>query len=144
MRRLLPLLVLALAAGCGRPARIVSSLLPTGFVGVDPGSYVWRGMSGDGVLVGLRSFENTPQSTLDFWTKVVRNELESARGYVHEASEMVGAAQSMLFAADGESYYLAITVTPGRIWVFEAGGRRDDVTRELPALKAFVEKLKLS
>jgi hypothetical protein len=141
MMRALPVLTLALAAGCVT-ARTHS--LPTGFVHVESGPYSGRAMSADGIVVGWRWFDNDPQSTVEFWAKVLRKELEGSRGYVHETSEAVGSAHAMLFAAQGESFYVALIVTSWTICVLEAAGPRADLARELPAIRTFVESLKPS
>ena len=59
-------LILSLTAvGCAAP-------MPRGYVEVErPRDYEWRGMSSDGVVIGLRERWNAPEGPLTFWTAVV-------------------------------------------------------------------------
>lgn len=145
MKRL-ALLSLALAAGCTPTIGVVpDSGLPDGFVRIDRGDFEWRAISAQGVVIGLRTFTHDPAGTLDFWTTVVRKELEGARGYVFESEEAIAEGRAMLFATprpDADCYWIVVWVDAHRIVTFEAGGPRGDVMRDLPALKAHAAKLK--
>lgn len=152
MKHALILLAAMAAAGCTVP-------MPMGYVEVpEAGDYEWRGMSAEGVTIGLQIRDHKPKGTLEFWSTVVRKELEGQRGYVLAGEEKVSAMElkgrSLLFdvpGAEPKAYWVALFFTRGRFLIFswdtistlEAGGTRDALKRDLPLLKAFLSKLKL-
>jgi hypothetical protein len=133
--------VLALVAGCTPLPLAPKSELPAGYVAIDRGEYDWRAMSADGVIFGARTFPRDPEGTAEFWTTVIRKELEGRSAWVLESTEVVGAGQGMLFATPQGAYFIAVFVQKGRIGTLEAGGPRPDVIRDLPAIKAHAASL---
>jgi hypothetical protein len=147
-------LAAALAAcGCAAP-------MPPGYVEVpESAEYEWRGMSSEGVVIGLRVRSHKPEGTLDFWSAVVRKELEGQKGYAFVASEEIRSGgvegRALQFTVPGTpptSYWLALFLTEGRflflfpretITTFEAAGPSDPVRKDLPALRDFLSRLKL-
>ncbi len=152
MKKALIIIAATVTGGCVVP-------MPVGYVEVPEAlDYEWRGMSAEGVVIGLRIRDNEPEGTLDFWSTVVRRELEGQRGYTLEGSEDVSAGtlggRALHFAVPGtepKAYWIALFPTRGRFLVFtwptlttfEAGGSRDAVGRDLPVLKAFLSGLRL-
>jgi hypothetical protein len=131
--------------GCiGCPPMRVAESLPEGFVPVEPGAYLWRAMSAEGVVLGLRSFVRDPEGEAAFWTKVVRRELESGRGYAFESEEAIAGGRALLFAGPDASYWIALFLTARGLWTFEAGGPRADLAAHLPAIRMYLANLKLS
>jgi hypothetical protein len=151
MRRLW--IVTALVApGCGGRGWVdTPSELPPGYVAIDRGRHEWRGISAEGVVVGLRSFDREPAATLAFWSKVVQQELEGTKGYVVEGEEAVTCASGqpgtlLRFSApraESTAYALALFPADRRIFVLEAAGPRAPLEKDLPLLRAFAAALKL-
>jgi hypothetical protein len=152
MKHALILLAATAAAGCAVP-------MPRGYVEVpEARDYEWRGMSSEGVVIGLRIRDHEPEGTLDFWSTVVRKELEGRSGYVLSGEEEVAAKElkgrGLLFdvpGAEPKAYWVALFLTRARFLVFswdtlstfEAGGSRDALGKDLPLLKTFLSKLDL-
>jgi len=115
--------------------------LPKDFVGVSKadleGHHV-RGISADGVVVGLRSEDNAENGTVDFWAQAIQDELKAGRGYELQASEDVKSRSGlegklMTFATHQRgatfTYMLAIYVKSGKVLLAEAGGKADAVKK---------------
>jgi len=152
MKIAMVILAATAAAGCAVP-------MPAGYVEVPEAlDYEWRGISAEGVVIGLRIRDNEPEGTIDFWSTVMRRELEGQRGYTMTGSKDVPAGtltgSALHFTVPGaipKAYWIALFSTRGRFLVFtwptittfEIGGPREAVEKDLPALKAFLLKLKL-
>ena len=138
----LTMLLAGLTAGC--PARMQ---LPKDFVRVsaaERGPYDMRGISADGVVMGLRRHRNPEGGTLEFWTEAVEGELTSGRGYRLTAMDRVestaGVPGSLLqFAASARgapaSYLVAVFVTDRGVLVAEAGGKTGSVRKHMDAIR---------
>ena len=121
------LLTVAASAGCQHQLD-----LPQGFVKADPGwEYDIRGVSADGVVIGLRSETNPDEGNLAFWSQAIKTELTQRRGYVLLTTDDVSSAtgeagELMMFSAKkgaGEWAYMVAVFVPGRaVLVGEAGG----------------------
>ena len=147
-------LVLALAAtGCVTP-------MPKGYVEVEEGSeYEWRGMSSEGIVIGLRERRNNPEGPLDFWATVLRKELERRKGYLFVGEEVItsgqAAGRAIHFSVPGpepRDYWMAVFLVERRyllffskpvIATFEVGGPRESLRKDLPVLREFLSKLDL-
>lgn len=98
-------------------------------------SYAFRSTSARGVVIGVKELENTNEATLAFWLEAVKERLRTVRGYalLEEAEQRAGSGQTgklMRFGRQEGSqpyvYWLGLWVTPGKVYVLEAGGRRDE------------------
>ena len=147
-------IVLVLAAmGCVTP-------MPEGYVEVDEGrGYEWRGMSSEGIVIGLRERRNDPEGPLDFWATVLRKELERRKGYLFVGEEAVTSGEAtgraMHFSVPGpepREYWVSVFLVERRyllffwkpvIATFEVGGPREPLRKDLPVLREFLSKLDL-
>lgn len=123
-------------AGCGAGFTVQQ---PTDFVSLDDGSthargYALRATSADGVVMGVRALENDRHGSADFWVEAIRNRLRRDQGYALVSEADVTAAtgergHQMRFGHDDGGhpyvYWVTVFVTHDRIFVVEAGGRRD-------------------
>ncbi|APR86734.1 hypothetical protein A7982_12083 [Minicystis rosea] len=133
------LLALALAAaGCGRS---FVAATPPGFVDLGDryGSREYRATTADGVVLGIRAFDNEPKGAMSFWSRALERRTREMAGYalldkrdVATASGLKGV--QMRFGHDeGKEpylYYLVLFVTDAKIYVIEAGGPKAEVTKQ--------------
>lgn len=125
-------------AGCGRPFEPAT---PSGFVDMGDrypnGEY--RAATADGVVIGIRSFDNDPKGELSFWAKALENRMRTRGGYAlvdrREVKSKNGTGGIQLrFGHDQEGepylYWVTLFVTDDHIFVLEAGGPKEEVTRE--------------
>jgi hypothetical protein len=137
-------LCLPVLASCALPLR--PDGCPDGFAPIDRESYDWRVMSSQGVVVARRTFPNDPESSLDFWSKVLEKDLQESRGYVLEGSSSVqgvlGAGREIVLARDGAGYVVTLFVAGRTITVIEAGGPRDALEADLVAVRDWISKMK--
>jgi hypothetical protein len=142
----------ALSSGCGRsfvPAT------PAGFVDLGDkypdGEY--RATTADGVVLGIRAWDNDPKGELAFWARALERRMRDMGGYalleklpVTNRGGLTGV--EMRFGHDeGKEphlYYVVLFVTDKKIFVIEAGGSRTEMTRQQEqitwAIKNFVQK----
>ena len=127
------------AAGCS------STVLetPDHFVRLNEGeysSYKMRATNADGVVLGVRTIANDPEGDLGFWTKAVRDRLQTVSGYAlldeQEVTSANGrAGRRLAFGRDQGSqsylYWVTLYVSarnlfwPGTITLIEAGGEKE-------------------
>jgi len=137
MKRLIPLLAIALAAGCGPGFELT---LPDRFVDLtdDPdvrrGHFHMRATTPDGVVVGVQELDHRVDGSLVFWSEAVTRRVRDHQGYALLAEEDITSGTGerghlMRFGRDLEGhayrYTVALFVTPDRIVVVEAGGREE-------------------
>lgn len=151
MKRITAAFVLALSAiafaGCGRP---FDPATPSGFVDMGKrypdGEY--RAATADGVVIGIRAFDNDPRGELAFWSKALENRMRLRGGYALLEKRTVknrGGLQGveLRFGHDEESepflYWVTLFVTDARIYVIEAGGPKAEVEKERPRIEWAVE-----
>jgi len=122
--------------GCGAGFTVDA---PRDFVSLDDRAthsrgYALRATSADGVVMGVRTLENDRHGSSDFWVEAIRNRLRRDRGYAltSEADVVAASGQTghqMRFGHDDGGrpfvYWVTVFVTNDRIFVVEAGGRRD-------------------
>lgn len=131
MRLVLCLLVLSTLAGCHHHALRT----PSDFaVFEDSEPYVTRAVSAQGVVIGVRELDNEPRANSAFWLTAIRAQLLEGRGYalleakdVRARSGQRGKQLRMGREQNGEqySYWLTVFVTKHRLYLVEAGARRD-------------------
>jgi hypothetical protein len=141
MKRLAILLAAAAAfalAGCGRP---FVAATPPGFVDLGDryGSHEYRATTADGVVIGVRAYDNDPKGELAFWSRAVERKMRELAGYALLEKKDVATASGlkgveMRFGHDeGKDpyvYHLALFVTDNRVFLVEAGGPKSEVTKQ--------------
>ncbi|MFP4140644.1 MAG: hypothetical protein ACOCVI_02815 [Planctomycetota bacterium] len=143
--------VACLAGGCMPRGQLA---MPENFVELDEqrrGDYEVRGISADGVVIGLRRHDNLKNGSLPFWQDALRNEL-STRGYrpAGETEEITstGGATGKLMTFKTTSrgteflYILAMYVQPTHVTTIEAGGKADIVRKHLDELKQSMRSIR--
>ena len=136
MNRLFLLAALAAVIGAtGCNLRTLS--LPPDFIKVDKseqGAYAVRGVSADGVVVGLRSEPNPEGGTLGFWTAAVTNQMVTDRGYKPAGAEDVKSeagtpGRLLTFSAERQgtafTYLVAVYLQGADILIAEGGGKAE-------------------
>jgi hypothetical protein len=143
-------MLITIAAGCvaggctPSPGKLE---MPEHFVKLDEqrrGEYEVRGMSADGVVIGLRRHENLENGTVGFWRDALHNEL-TTRGYqpVGDEEDITSArgtkGKLMTFTTTSRGteflYVLVMYVQPRTVTTVEAGGKADAVRKHLDELK---------
>jgi len=121
--------------------------LPEHFVAADRGDlgdYHVRGISADGVVVGMRSEKSAKGGTLEFWSRALANELTEGRGYKLAESEGVtsnsglpGRVMTFSTTRSGNpfTYLLGVYVKADTVLIAEAGGKADAVKTHEEAMK---------
>lgn len=129
-------LLLSALAGC-RPFKAAT---PPGFVDLSD-SYPaneYRATTADGMVLGVRAFENNPKGELAFWVRVIENRMRDTSGYAlldtREAKDRAGNTGKTLRFGHDESgvphlYYLTVFVEEKRVFLLEAGGTKDLVEK---------------
>ncbi|MFO0760543.1 MAG: serine/threonine protein kinase [Byssovorax sp.] len=127
----------ALLAGC-TPPPAAHLTTPDGFAALDKQTdYVYRAASAEGVVVAIRTEENRPKSTLDFWAGALDQQLRQTRympdGQASDVKAQGGLAGKQLrYTRDdgGRTYrfWMTVFVTADRVWVIEAGGDKERFT----------------
>jgi hypothetical protein len=137
------LLSAALAGGCG-PSFIAAT--PPGFV--DLGSRYenneYRATTADGVVLGVRAFDNDPKGEATFWERAIENRMRDIGGYAlldkHEVKNRAGDPGTELKFGHDEGkqpsvYVLAVFVTSKKVFLLEAGGAKAEVDRQMPQIE---------
>ncbi len=130
-------LAVALLASACRP---FVPATPPGFVELEDryGSAEYRATTADGVVLGVRSFDNDPKGERSFWVRALENRMRNMGGYAllekREVKNRGGLTGTQLRFGHDEGdepylYYLTIFVTEDRVFVLEAGGARPQIQR---------------
>jgi hypothetical protein len=132
------LLALPALAGCGHP---FNAATPPGFVDLGDryrhGEY--RAANADGAVLRVRRFDNDPRGEIGFWARVIERSLRETHGYALLDKRAVASRDGltgveMRFGHDeGRQpylYRLVLFVTDDRIYLLEAGGARDEMTKQ--------------
>lgn len=140
MNKLLLAAALSLVALAG--CRPFAPATPPGFVDLSDNdkyeNHEYRSTTADGMVLGARAFENKPKGELPFWTKVIENRMRDTSGYalletkdVKDRSGNVG--KQLRFGHDEGAvphlYYVTVFVNDDHVYVLEAGGTKDLVTK---------------
>jgi hypothetical protein len=138
MKTILISLALALSAvGCTHPATMAA---PPGFGRVD-GSYDFRAVNPQGVVVAARSENNEPKSDLGFWAAAVDLKL-ARKGYARTAATDVKSSDGLpgrLMKYDtgsGNVYWIAVFATDSKVLVSEATGWKTDMEASSKQIEA--------
>lgn len=129
-------IAIAMLSGC----RPFEPMTPPGFVEFEDRyeSHEYRAASADGVVLGVRAFNNDPKGELAFWSRAIENRMRNIGGYallekrtVKCRGELVGT--QMRFGHDeGKEphlYYVTIFVNDKRVFLLEAGGTKTEMER---------------
>jgi hypothetical protein len=105
--------------------------------------YDYRAVSADGMVLAVREIEHEPKGDLAFWSKAIENHMRKRAGYallgVRDVKTDSGLAGKQLrFGHDrGQKphlYYLTVFVTGDHIYLLEAGGSKEQMTKRDAAL----------
>ncbi len=135
--------VMVAAAGCG--GRPFVPATPPGFLDLEDryGDTEYRAATPDGVVLGVRTFENKPKGELSFWARSVHNRMRDVGGYALLETKQVKARDGlagtqMRFGHDeGKEphlYVVTVFANDDRIFVLEAGGSKEQVERLMPQI----------
>ncbi|MBK6512817.1 MAG: serine/threonine protein kinase [Polyangiaceae bacterium] len=143
---------LAIAAACGKPYEVST---PDGFVELtdgartyDRGADEYRASTADGVVVGIRSWDNEPTVDLALAVRALENRIRLGEGYAllskKDASAKDGTKGVRLdFGHDEGSepylYTIVVFVTKDHVHLVESGGKRDLVERARPSIDWFIQ-----
>jgi hypothetical protein len=126
-RSIASVFLFALLLMCGACLSPVTLHPPAGYAVMEPdGSY--RAVSPEGMPLRIRSFENTPEKSLDFWSEALRNHLQK-EGYrpigsmqEFQAGDIPGASfeWAVPYGSEDYIYLTALLVTRKRIYLAEA------------------------
>ncbi|HEX6244586.1 MAG TPA: hypothetical protein VFZ61_26890 [Polyangiales bacterium] len=143
------LVLAALSAGACGHARFHT---PQNFASLnDSETYQQRATSPDGVVIAARKVEVPARSSLKFWSEAISRRLEASQGYAplgtQEIKAKSGHAGRLLkFGRDQNGhafdYWVALFPAGKKLYLLEAGGRRDrferaraDVERAIGSVK---------
>lgn len=131
------------AMGCGRP---FVPATPPGFVELEDRyeDDEYRAATADGVVLGIRVLDNEPKGETAFWVRAIENRMRESGGYAllekREVKDREGLAGVQLrFGIDlgkvPHHYWITIFTTEKRVFLLEAGGTKDEMTRLSPQLE---------
>ncbi|XXX78825.1 serine/threonine protein kinase [Sorangium sp. So ce134] len=123
--------------GCGRP---FAPATPPGFVDLGDryGDDEYRATTAEGLVLGIRAFENDPEGDLAFWSRVVEKRLREGGGYALlgkadvKSRNGVPGVQLRFGHDEGKEahlYYLTVFVDDDHVFLHEAGGKKELVER---------------
>jgi hypothetical protein len=130
------LLSSASLVGCGRPYEPAT---PSGFVDLgedryDQDTHEYRASTADGVVLGVRAYDNDPEVDLTLVARALENRLRLGQGYALLEKKEVTARDGtkgvqLRFGHDEGSgphlYLVTVFITDDRVFVLEAGGKRE-------------------
>jgi hypothetical protein len=154
-RNNLGVVTLLLAALGGTSCRSFVPATPPGFVDLGDryphGEY--RATTADGVVLGVRAYDNDPKGELAFWARSLERRMREVGGYALLDKRPVSArgglvGTQMRFGHDeGKEPYLyeiVLFVTDAKIFVLEAGGTKTEMAKQEAqldwAVKSFAPK----
>lgn len=136
MLLLCALAALSASAGC-RPFQPAT---PPGFVDFSEkyqdGEY--RATTADGLVLGVRAFDNEPKGEIGFWLRAIENRMRDTSGYAlletRDVKDRNGNPGKQLRFGHDESgvphlYYVAVFVNDDHVFLLEAGGTKDLVEK---------------
>lgn len=113
---------------------------PPGFVELEDryGSNEYRATTADGVVLGIRAFDNDPKGERAFWVRALENRMRDVGGYAllekREVKNRGGLSGTELRFGHDEGdepylYRMTVFITDDRVFVLEAGGPRAQMER---------------
>jgi len=123
--------------GCGRS---FTPATPPGFVDLGDryGEDEYRATTADGLVLGVRAFDNDPPAELTFLVRALENRMRGSGGYallgqseVKARTGLVGKQLTFGHDENGEPHLYMVTlfVTPDTVFLLEAGGTKDQVEK---------------
>lgn len=144
--------LMAAAVGCGRPYEAET---PEGFVELtdgardyDPGAHEYRASTADGVVIGVRAWDNEPTADLALAVRALENRVRLGEGYALLAKKEVAAKDGtkgmrLEFGHDESSnphlYSVSVFVTDDFVYLVEAGGKKDLIEGAKASIDWFVK-----
>jgi hypothetical protein len=134
------------------PWRLVAIRLPESYVKYYEWGYVTKAMSADGVVVQVRRLANYRGGTTDFWHGLARRALVQEKHFTLGEEKAVGlrggyAARLLVLSKDigdqKQGYLVAVAATKDHVYVFEAWGPQEKLTKERTVLEAALATLRL-
>lgn len=140
--------------GCGRPYEVAT---PTGFVDLqdrydDREGDEYRATTADGVVIGVRAYDNEPYAERTFLVRAIENQLRLGRGYslisTKEVSAKDGTKGTQLrFGHDEPTgphlYVLTIFTDEDYVYLHEAGGKKELVEKAEASITWSLAELRL-
>lgn len=137
-------LILIGAAGCGGRSFVAAT--PPGFLDLEDryGDDEYRATTADGVILGVRAFENKPKGELTFWARSIENRMRDVGGYAlldtREVQARDGLKGTQLRFGHDEAksphlYVVSIFANDERIFLLEAGGPKDQMQKLMPQIE---------
>jgi hypothetical protein len=124
---------------------------PAGAVEIknDYDDYDYRATTADGLVFAVREIDNDAEGDNAFWLTAIKNRMRERNGYALleevkvQSADGVGGTQ-LRFGHDESSgsphlYYLTLFVTPKTIYLVEAGGTKELMTKQAGDLDAAIK-----
>jgi hypothetical protein len=124
---------------------------PDGFVKYRDSSDYYLAVSPENSLIVVRSRENDPRGSLEYWKETLKRDFTKVRKYkllgearVENAQGKKGAQMRFMGSHRGRTfaYYLTVFVTKDKIYTVEALATKDDLERRQDAFEKVVSSLK--
>lgn len=147
----LVLLALSLVA-CGRPFKVSTA---PGFVPLEdqtPFGYAYRATTPEGVVMAIRVIDDEDRGDLAFWTQALTLQLRDVQGYALlqtlDTKSRDGTPGKLLELGHDEdnkpfTYWVAIFLAQGRLFVVEAGGQKEAFERAQPNVEWMLASVKV-
>lgn len=130
---------------------------PERFVELEPGmqermGFAYRATTANGAVIGVREIDNDRHASAEFWVEAIQNRVRRAGGYALVSETDVRSADGtaghqLRFGRDeGQhpyDYWITVFVTPDRLFLVEAGGRRDHFERERESIEHAITAIRL-
>ena len=123
---------------------------PPGFVELEKDEpYDYRATTADGVVIAVRSIEHEPKGELGFWVTAIERQVREQKGYAlletRDVKNAQGLAGKQLRFGHDEGkkphlYYVTVFVTDSRLYLLEAGGKKDLMTGRAEQLDWAVQR----
>ena len=108
---------------------------PSGFVELkDSEPYDYRAATAEGLVIAVRAIEHDPKGEIEFWASAIERRMREGNGYALLESRDVKTAQGLTgkqlrFGYDeGQAphlYTITIFVTDSKLYLLEAGGKKE-------------------
>ena len=148
--KVLTILLALVTVACGPTFQAQA---PAGAVEIenDYDDYDFRATTADGLVFAVRQIDHDPEGDAAFWLTAIKNRMRERGGYALleevavQSADGVGGTQ-LRFGHDESSgsphlYYLTLFVTPQSLFLVEAGGTKELMTKHATdvdaAIKAF-------
>jgi hypothetical protein len=144
---LIALMVAVTSAACGPSFKTQT---PSGFVELENeyDDYDYRATTADGLVFAVRELEHSPTGEPSFWLTAIKNRMRERGGYALLEEVKVQSADGvegtqLRFGHDEQSgsphlYYLTLFVTPDHLFLVEAGGTKELMTKHAAQVDAAV------